>query len=64
MLAPGFLTDVVGLVMLIPPFVPLQWLVFDVTFIPVLRIARQHGTETWATEEPYNEDGLRSETDN
>ena len=22
------------------------------------RIARQHGTETWATEEPYNEDGL------
>ena len=58
MLTPGFLTDVVGLVILIPP-------IRSVAIAGIRRNFHSRATkssatwnlETWATEEPYNEDG-------
>ena len=44
MLTPGFLTDVVGLVILIPPIRSLAMAGIRRNFHSVLRIARQHGT--------------------
>lgn len=58
MLTPGFLTDVVGLVILIPPIRSVAMAVIRRNFHS--RATNSSATwnlETWATEEPYNEDG-------